>query len=520
MGIGIERLRGAFHPLGRASEKTGANEALPEVIPRTTEHRIHDFPLPPNVEASLERNERDILRLLVRAVRRTAELYALQESEDERANFYPQDASKAEVIQAGENNPQIFSPYTIIRRTSEGDLEAVPMHEVYSHGLKQLDIPRLLREAANVAGRGRKRDISFQAYLRAKAGSFETGDYEASDRIWLEREGEPKIDIVIGLYDTYTDRFLGVKYAWEAWVGVFDEKTTRDAQWFLDSFRNWWQQETGQEAPKVRMRVDHTRMLGGQAALYDWTGNSLPCQQEWRQKYGSKFTIFRPRLETDFRDKRLPAFRSLIDSSRRMGVSDSLVKTVSLRKHVGHESSHALGVASDLESRLQEFAAPIKELYCDLLALKGYFAIPGISMRERELAFATFFADGVIEYANFHNEGKREEYYVAHSTSLKFCLKKGSIKVEDGRLTWEDPRPVMNDIILLLDEEVQKIQIEGGVKEAQNFFAKYYDDNTYGQLRRGELPIPHFLRRRSRRKPPTKKQDVDTGTTPKFVEAI
>lgn len=502
----------------------GSQEGKSQQVSETDETgrpplRTREFELRPAVSARLTKEEAQILNILVRAARRTANLYLLQEAKEEGFDFYPPKITKSEVLKAAEEDSEIRSPYTIVRQTPDGSLEAVPMHTIYAIRLKQLNIPNYLREAANFAGRGRKRDISLQAYLRAKARSLETGDYESSERIWLEREDEPKIDIVIGLYDTYTDKLLGAKYSWGAWVGVLDEKGTHDSQWFLDSFLNWWEQETGQHAPKVRMRVDHTRMLGGQAALYDWTGNSLPCQQEWRQKYGSKFTIFRPRFETDFKEKKLPAFRSLIDPSRRMGVPDSLVKTVSLRKHIGHETSHALGVAPDLEIRLQEFAAPIKELYCDLLALKGYFAIPGISMRERELAFATFFADGVIEYANFHNEGKREEYYVAHAVPLKFCLKKGSIKVEDGRLTWEDPRQVMNDIILLLDEEVQKIQIEGGVKEAKNFFAEYYDDNTYGQLRRGEVPIPHFLRRRSRRKTLPKTQNVDTRTTPRFVEA-
>lgn len=504
-----ERRRGIFGIGGRGSQQSEFSGISVEIIPQASVHRILEFTLPHYIEAGLDKDQKQLFRFLVRAARRTAELYSLQESEDERGIFYPKDAAKTEVQQAAQTNPAISSPYTIVRRTPEGNLIAIPMHDFYADRLKEKDIPRLLREAAKVAGKGKRRDIQFQKYLDAKARALETGDYESSARLWLERDNESEIDIVLGPDDTYGDRFLGVKYAWQAWVGVFDKETTYNSQWFLDAFLKKWEEETGQNAPVVRMRIDHTRILAGQAALYEWLGNSLPCQQEWRQKYGSKFTIFKPIFERDFRKKKLVAFKSLIDYTIRRGVQDKFVKTVSLRRHIAHEISHSLGVAQDLEQRLQEFAAPIKELYCNLLALKGYFAIPGISAKERELAFATLFADGIIEYANFHYEGKREEYYAAASVLLNYCLQKGSVKEEDGRLTWDNPRQVMDDIISLFDE-VHKIQIEDTVEEAEQFFRQYYNDDAYTQLRRVDVAIPHFLRKSAKKPPSTAPSSRET----------
>ncbi len=453
-----------------------------------------EFRLPREVRERLNPIQRKILDRLTRVARRTADLFALQISEGERASFYPPKVSKSEIFSAAIDNPEILSPYTILDRDSDGKLIARNMHEVYAHVIKELNITGLLREAASVAGKGRDRDISLQAYLRAKARSLETGDYEASERIWLERPDEPVIDIVVGPHDTYTDGFLGIKYAWESWVGVLDEQATADSQWFLDSFLSWWQERTGMDPPKVKMRIDYTRILAGQAALYDWVGNSLPCQHEWRQKYGSKFTIFGKKFNDKFQREKRPAFRMLIDPSRRMGVPDSVIKTVSLQRHIAHETAHSLGVASDLEPRLQQYADTIKELYCDLLGLVGYFGIKGISLRERELAFATAFAEGKIDYNKFKNDGSRPHYYAASSTLLTYMVSKGSVEVDEGILTWEDPREVFNDIEALFNF-VNNLQTHGQIRDVEKFLSEFFDPEVYGRLKQlKKFEIPNFLR--------------------------
>ena len=451
-----------------------------------------EFRLPREVKESLTFEQAKILQLLTRAARRTADLFALQLDNEGNPNFYPAKTTLSEILDAVTKNPEIQSPYTIVTRDPEGNLQAIPMHKVYAEPLKDLEVVGLLKEAANTAGRGKNRDMDLQAYLRAKATSLETGDYESSDRIWLERSDEPKVDIAIGLYDTYSDKLLGRKYAWEAWVGVLDEKSTMESQWFLNALLTWWQQHTGQEPPKIKMRIDYTRILAGQAALYDWVGNNLPCQQEWRQKYGSKFTIFGKRFNDEFKKNKLKAFRNLIDSPKRRGASDDQLKSVSLRKHIAHEIGHSLGVASDLETRLQKYATTIKELYCDLLALKGYFGIDGVSPRERELAFAIAFSEGITDYQAYKNNGTRTEYYISRSILLNYCLREGSIQINDRKLTWQDPKRVITNIETLFNQ-VNQLQISGTSKDVQSFIEEVFDPEVYDLLTLRRIVVPEFL---------------------------
>src|SRR3990167_3663077 len=347
--------------------------AMPEL--NRYEIPIQEFVLHPEVEAKLDKHQREIINSLVSAARRVADLYVLQESNWVR--FYPPGIRKNEVNKEGQQNPEILSPYTIIERDQEGGLVAHHMHEVFGSIIKEKGIGRRLRKAANEAGKGKNRDIQLQAYLRAKAHAIETDNMSATQRIkaaekiWLERPNEPMIDAVIGLYDTYTDKFK-IKYFWQAWVGVLDEQLTQDSQWFMNGFLSWWNQETGKQAPQVNMRVDHTVIMAGQAGRYEWVGNNLPCQPKWRAEMGSKFTIFEPQFEDKFRHRKLPVFREFIDPDKIAGIKCSWIRVTDLRKYIAHEIGHSLIPGENHQQRLGDHISWLKELYCELFALYGY----------------------------------------------------------------------------------------------------------------------------------------------------
>lgn len=451
-----------------------------------------DFELPTALTERLTKNQKDLLDFYVGLARSVASLYNIQEGTGSRANFYPSSVPKREILRAAEKDSEILSHYTIVTKRQDGTLSPVPMHQAYARLIESKGIPQMLSEAAITAVK--TGDTWSAMYLRAKKESLRTGNYEKSEEFWLTRSDEPLIDIVIGLYDTYTDKFLGVKYSWEAWAGVLDEPLTKDSQQFLNSFLDWWETEIGEKAPKVKLRIDQTRILSGQAEKYGWTANSLPCQPEWRRKFGSKFTIFKPVFEDKFNQKRLPAFRSVIHPNKRMGVSDNLIKTASLRRFIAHEISHSLGIPEDIEKRLRQFASPIKELYCDLLALKGYPAITHTSpmgRREQEVALATAFADGKLDYLDYSIAGRRPEYFIASSVFLKFCTDQGNVVIEDGNINWENSPKVYGEDIPALFSIVSKLVREGKESDAKSFFSRYFDPDIYHSVtNKGTINLP------------------------------
>ena len=452
--------------------------------PTRYESPIREFLLPPEVEATLDKHQRRELLFLTRVVRRWGDLYALQESEDARFPFYPSGVTKKEILEASQTQPEILSPYTIVRLTDEGEFVAIPMHQFYKGIIEEKGVIRLIREAAGEAGKGKNRDFQLQAYLRALARSMETGNFKASTRIWLEREDEPIVDAVIGFNDIYGDEFLGRKFSPWASAGVLDRQLTHDAQWFLNSFLGWWSQETGRAAPKVKMRVEHTRIQSGLAARYEWSGNSLPCQPEWRREIGSKFIIFEPSFKDKFREK-LDSFRNFINPSKVLGITDGFIRLVALRKHTAHETGHSLIPGENYQSRLQQHTAWIKELYCDLLALTGYRQVRGISPRESEVAMAITLVDGYLDY---EDRRKRPEYHKASTILLNYCLEGGSIRVENGFFTWTDPQAVFRDIDSLL-QIVEQFLRDGKIKGVQDLYNKYFEPTVYQHLiTRGSFP--------------------------------
>lgn len=447
---------------------------------------IQPFVLHPEVEGSLDRNQREALNLLVSAATRIADLYVLQENNWVR--FYPARLKRNELDREALENQDLTSPYTIVERDKEGKLVARHAHEVFAPMIKEKEVARRLRKAADWVGRGEHRDHQLQAYLRAKAHALETKDTTEADRrlklaesFWLEREDEPIIDLVLGLYDTYTDKFK-IKYSWQAWVGVLDEQLTKDSQWFMDTFLSWWSQETGKEAPRVKMRVDHTVIMTGQAGRYRWVGNSLPCQPKWREEMGSKFTIFEPQFEEKFRYRKLPVFRNFIDPEKIFGITDHWIRLTDLRKHQAHEIGHSLIPGREHKTRLQETNSWIRELNCELMALHGYREsfkqIRSASLRESEVAMAMTLAQSYLDY---EDRDKKEDYHIASTVLVTYLLEKGSIRLEEGRFTWSDTPEVFEDIGDMLSD-VQTVLIEGKAKDARRLKDMYYKPEIYKQL--------------------------------------
>jgi len=449
------------------------------------ESPVHGFVLHPEVEDSLDKHQREIIKSLESAARRIADLYVLQESEWVR--FYPRGVQKSEVSREAQQKPELLSPYTIVERHPGGEFFATHMHEVFAPQIKEKGITRRLRRAADEAGKGKNRDSGLQAYLRAKAHALETHDMSATQRIkaaekiWLERQNEPTIDVVIGLYDTYTDKFK-IKYSWQAWVGVLDRELTSDSQWFMDAFLTWWSQETEKEAPKVKMRVDHTVIMAGQAGRYEWVGNSLPCQPKWREEMGSKFTIFEPQFEDKFRHRKLPVFREFIDPDKIAGITDSWIRTTDLRKYIAHEIGHSLIPGENHQQRLGKDTSWLKELYCELLALYGYREsfkkIPNASLRESEVAMAMTLAQGYLDY---EDRDKKEDYHTSSTILADFLIERDAVWIENGVFTWHETPEVFDDISDSLSE-VQNILLEGKAKDARDLRDRYFKPDIYRHL--------------------------------------
>ncbi|OGE13808.1 hypothetical protein A3G14_03380 [Candidatus Curtissbacteria bacterium RIFCSPLOWO2_12_FULL_38_9] len=442
------------------------------------ERYIREYPLPKEVRQSLSKEQLQLLGHLIRAARRIDDLFGIQESED--FSFWPERIGESEIEAAAQSNSDIKSPYTVVRRNNEGDLVAIPVHVVFQDLIRETRIADSLEEAAHIARKGKFKDLQLSLYLKARSQAFNNGNWEYSESLWLPIGSDSKIMAVIGPYDNYLDP-LKRKYAWESWVGVLDVETTETVRDYKERFLNWLGEETDEVVPKVAVRVDHTVIMSGQAAKYKWTGNSLPCQAELRREYGSVFTIFKPVFEDRLKHETLPTFRLIIDPSHRFGVTNEMIREVELKMSTGHEIGHSK-VAQGIEQRLGGSSAWVKELFCNLLSLKGILALAE-SKREAGIALALAFVNAFLDFKSNQIDGSRYDYFVADCIMLNYCLEKRVVDINEGRLSYNSTEGAQ--ITSELFDEIDQMQENGARVNSHWLFRNYYQPEVFSRFAPG-----------------------------------
>ena len=145
----------------------------------------------------------------------------------EAANFYPSDATKADVdgwIQTlpAAGKAQASGFFTVVRRTGSSFM-LVPYSTEYQPDL--LRAAGLLREAAALTT-----EPTLKAFLTKRADAFLSNDYYDSDVAWMELKGV--IEPTIGPYEVYEDEWFNAKAAFESFITVQDAAETAKLQKF------------------------------------------------------------------------------------------------------------------------------------------------------------------------------------------------------------------------------------------------------------------------------------------------
>ena len=138
------------------------------------------------------------------------------------ANFYPADATKAEVESWMHALPAPARAaaegfFTTIRRAPDGKLQAIPYSLEYQGELERA--AARLRDAARLT-----QQPTLRAFLEARAAAFLSNDYYASDVAWMKLDAS--IEPTIGPYEVYEDGWFSAKAAFEAYVSVRDDAET------------------------------------------------------------------------------------------------------------------------------------------------------------------------------------------------------------------------------------------------------------------------------------------------------
>ncbi len=417
------------------------------------------------------------------------------------AGFYPVDMTKAEFEQWIADNPAdkaaFTSGYTVIRRTDDGGLTAIPYHIEYAEYLKPA--AALMREAAAMT-----ENANLKTFLNLRAEAFLTDEYFQSEMAWMDLDGP--IEIAIGPYEVYDDGLFAYKTAYESFVTVKnpDESAAlaKYKDFLVDMERNLPVAESyknfarGFESP---IAVTYQVHGGGDNENGVQTiAFNLPNDERVREAKGAKKVILNNVLGAKYD-------RILGPIGERVLVPDQAKLTAKKwmsNNTLFHELSHSLGpgtitvdgVETTVNAQLKDLSSGLEEGKADVMGAYNilYMMERGeLDIADKEAYLATYFS-GKFRSMRFgtgaaHAKGAAFQYNYFRETGAAEWLP----EEKRFRLDFEKLEQAISD----LTGKIVMIQGNGNYDQAKHFLDRYLPLDAAAKTVLNQLDdIPYDIR--------------------------
>lgn len=391
----------------------------------------------------------------------------------EQANFYPAEATKAEVEAWVGGLPEAERAratgfFTTIRRGPDGTLIAVPYSLEYQGELAH--VASLLREAASLTTQP-----TLKKFLDLRAAAFISNDYYDSDVAWMELDAS--LEPTIGPYEVYEDEWFNYKAAFEAFIAVRDDvetnKLTRFASELQDIENNlpidsrYRNPKLGAMAP---IRVVNTVFSSGDANKGVQTAAfNLPNDERIVAEKGSKRVMLKNNQEAKFNIVLRQIAKVALAAPDQANVAFDAFFTHILM----HELMHGLGPhnitvggrATTVRQDLKETYSAVEEAKADV---SGLFALQFLVDRGKlDKKFAqtmyTTFLTSIFRSIRF---GINEAHGRGVAIQLNYFLDHGGVTVApDGTFAVNPARIKQN--VTDLTRDIMTMQAIGGYADAK-----------------------------------------------------
>lgn len=388
------------------------------------------------------------------------------------ANFYPHDVTREEVEAAAEEDPEILSLYTLVRRDSAGALTAVPYHEAFR---AQHDrAAGLIRQAAELA-----EDEGLRRYLTLRADALENDDYLASDLAWMDMKTNT-IDFIVGPIETYEDRLFGAKAAHEAYVLIKDrewsERLARYATLLPELQRGlpvpeeYKQEEPGADADLGAYDVVY--YAGDANAGSKTIAINLPNAEEVHLQKGSRRLQLQNAMRAKYDQILVPIAEVLVDPAQR----EHITFEAFFANTMFHEIAHGLGIKNVLgggrtvREALREHASALEEGKADVLGLYMVQKLHEDGQEQGEVMdnYTTFLA-GLFRSIRF---GAASAHGVANLIRFNYFQEMGAFeRTDDGHYRVDPAR--MRAAVDALSEQILRFQGDGDYEGVAAFVERY-----------------------------------------------
>ena len=312
------------------------------------------------------------------------------------AGFYPADMTKEEFD--AWDNPLKNSPYTLVRRSDDGSLEAVWYHDAYKEHIDK--IGNYLKAAADITIKP-----SVAKYLLSKAEALKTDNYYESSMAWLDMD-DSKMDLVIGPNEVTDDQLFGIKRSYEAYVLLKNQARTEELTQYVSRIGEFQEDLPGDPAYKTFQPGAGSNIFSCDALYYAGKANAgvkvialnLPFDSDVQRDRGTRTILLENIINAKYNHIVGPSGEVLLESDYAEHLSaDAFLWNIAFR-----EVAHGLGVKEtvngkgSVEEALGNVAPTLEEVKANaagvllVCQLQNHYDIHHLFTKED--ALATFFA--------------------------------------------------------------------------------------------------------------------------------
>ena len=395
------------------------------------------------------------------------------------AAFYPEDLTAKEFADYIQEHPEeqaaLENAYTVVKRDGNR-LVAVPYHEEYREFLQPA--AEALREAARFA-----ESDSLKKYLLSRADALLSDDFFQSDCDWIDLD-DPTFDLVIGPYEVYEDKLMGLKASYEGVVMFKDVEASQKMNVYVSRLQelednlpiphSWKQLNRTLTSPMIV--VDDIYRGGDIRAGYQAVAFVLPNDPKVRESKGSKKIFHKNFLDARLNKVIKPLASELLTADQVKLVTDEGF----FNFVVMHELSHALGpnytVAKaekvPINKALGSHYSGIEEGKADVVGLHSlnYFIDHGVIDPKREREHYVSYLGGLFRTLRF---GTDEAHGRASLFEFVFMRNEGAIEYDRSSERFSINFDAFREAVQKLASLFMTVEAEGDASKADELLMKY-----------------------------------------------
>ena len=395
------------------------------------------------------------------------------------AGYYPEDLTSGELeawLDAHPDDREDFTSYwTVVVRTPDGGLEAVPYAEHYADPLGRA--AALLDSAAAAA-----ENPSLERFLRLRAESFRTNEYYDSEVAWVNLE-DNLVEPTIGPYEVYEDQLAGYKAAFESFITVRDPEESARLERLVEYLPDLERALPIPDEHRTLDRpftspisvVDVAYTAGDTRAGVQTLAFNLPNDPRVREAEGSKKVMLKNVIEAKFRQILKPIAGAVLDSAQaaRIGVEPYFVRILM------HELAHGLGpdyVTGDPEltvnKALRDRYSALEEAKADAVGSHSLRVLAERGVYE-DAFLEEIYIDHVADLFRCVRFGVGEAHGKGCLSQFNYLREQGAIAYDEASGTFAADLEAMPDAMASLAREYLLLEATGDYEGAGAFMERY-----------------------------------------------